>query len=150
MGRSKAKSVVYFSLNTDKVWRVLYWVTTVLYVTSKLNKVQLCIDCSHFHKQHLLECVNIPETINNSVQLDFNFSTSLWSILHKPCQLLILLIQYKYKWEITRSSGKQISLLESTNAPMLACIPNVEPFRDGIYRYCNCKLSCIIIAITSV
>ena len=31
----------------------------MLYETLKLNKVQLCIDCSHFYKQHFLECANI-------------------------------------------------------------------------------------------
>ena len=48
---------------------MLYQVTTVLYETSKLNKVQLCMECSHLCKQHHMECVNIPETVNNSMQL---------------------------------------------------------------------------------
>ena len=43
----------------------------MLYETSKLNKVQLCIDCSHFCKQDFLECANIPETVNNSMRLGF-------------------------------------------------------------------------------
>ena len=45
----------------------------MLYETLKLNKVQLCIDSLHFYKQHLLECVNIPKTVNNSMQLRFFF-----------------------------------------------------------------------------
>ena len=48
---------------------MLYQVTTVLYETSKLNKVQLCMECSHLCKQHHVECVNIPETVNNPMQL---------------------------------------------------------------------------------
>ena len=48
---------------------MLYQVTTVLYETSKLNKVQLCMEHSHLCKQHHMECVNIPETVNNSMQL---------------------------------------------------------------------------------
>ena len=43
--------------------------TTVLYETSKLNEVQLCMEHSYLCKQHHLECVNIPETVNNSMQL---------------------------------------------------------------------------------
>ena len=79
------------------MWKVLYWVTTVLYETSKLNKVQLCMDCSHFCKQYHLECVNIPETVNNSMQLGFSFPFHF----EVSCtnQLLILLIQHKYKRE---------------------------------------------------
>ena len=41
----------------------------MLYETSKLNKVQLCMEHSHLCKQHHVECVNIPETVNNSMQL---------------------------------------------------------------------------------
>ena len=54
---------------------MLYQVTTVLYETSKPNKVQLCMERSHHCKQHHLECVNIPETVNNSMRLylDFQF-----------------------------------------------------------------------------
>ena len=52
---------------------MLYYVITVLYETSKLNKIQLYMECSHFCKQHHLECVNIPETVNNSMQLGFDF-----------------------------------------------------------------------------
>ena len=63
--------------------------TTVLYETSKLNKVQLCIDCSHFCKQHFLECVNITETVNNTMQLGFSFSISFQSVLHKPTTYLV-------------------------------------------------------------
>ena len=54
---------------------MLYQVTTVLYETSKLNKVQLCMERSHLCKQHHLECVNmpesvnIPESVNNSMRL---------------------------------------------------------------------------------
>ena len=51
---------------------MLYEVTTVLYETSKLNKVQLCMERSHLCKQHHLECVNIPETVSNSMQLCFS------------------------------------------------------------------------------
>ena len=58
-----------FHNGTVKVRRVLYQVTTVLYETSKLNKVQLCMERSHLYKQHHLECVNIPETVNNSMRL---------------------------------------------------------------------------------
>ena len=61
----------------------------MLYETSKLNKVQLCIDCSHIYKQHLLECVNIPKTVNNSMQLRFVFSISFQSVLHKPTTYLV-------------------------------------------------------------
>ena len=43
------------------------------YGTSKLNKVQLCMVHSHLCKQHHLECVNIPETVNKSMPLCFNF-----------------------------------------------------------------------------
>ena len=46
---------------------MLYQVTTVLYETSKLNKVQLHMESSHLCKQHHVECVNIPETVNNSM-----------------------------------------------------------------------------------
>ena len=48
---------------------MLYQVTIVLYETSKLNKVQLCMELSHLCKQHHVKCVNIPETVNNSMQL---------------------------------------------------------------------------------
>ena len=48
---------------------MLYQVTTVLYEISKLNKVQLCMEHSHLCKQHHLECVNMPEIVNNSMQL---------------------------------------------------------------------------------
>ena len=52
------------------------WCTVlVLFETSKLNKVQLCKNCSHFCKQRKchLECVNIlPETVDSG------------SDLHKP------------------------------------------------------------------
>ena len=48
---------------------MLYQVITVLYETSKLNKVQLCMELSHLCKQHHVECVNIPETVNNSMRL---------------------------------------------------------------------------------
>ena len=83
------------------MWRVLYWVTAVLYETSKLNTVQLCIDCSHFCKQHFLECVNIPEPVNNSMQLGFSFPFHF----KVSCtnQLLTLLVQHKYKQERTWS-----------------------------------------------
>ena len=53
---------------------MLYQVKTVLYETSKLNKVQLCMDCLHFCKQHHLESVYILETVNNSVWLCFSFT----------------------------------------------------------------------------
>ena len=48
---------------------MLYQVTTVLYETSKLNKVQLCMECSasHLCKEHHLEYV--PETVNISMWL---------------------------------------------------------------------------------
>ena len=48
---------------------MLYQVTTVLYETSKLNKVQYCMERSHLCKQHHMECVNIPETVNSSMRL---------------------------------------------------------------------------------
>ena len=37
---------------------------------------------SHLCKQHHLECVNIPETVNNSIQLCFSFPF-LRGILHE-------------------------------------------------------------------
>ena len=61
----------------------------MLYETSKLNKVQLCIGCSHFCKQHHLECVNIPETVNNLMRLGFSFSISFQSVLHEPTTYLV-------------------------------------------------------------
>ena len=45
----------------------------MLYVTSKLNKVQLCMNCSHLCKQHHLEYVNAPENVNNLMQNSFPF-----------------------------------------------------------------------------
>ena len=48
----------------------------MLYETSKLNRVlknYSYADCSHFCKQHQLKCVDIPETVNNSMQLGFSF-----------------------------------------------------------------------------
>ena len=48
---------------------MLYQVTTVLYKASKLNNVQLCMERLHLCEQHHLECVNIPETVNNSMWL---------------------------------------------------------------------------------
>ena len=47
------------------------------YETSKLNKVQLCMERSHpLCKQHHVECVNIPETVNNSMRLCLVFHFS--------------------------------------------------------------------------
>ena len=34
-----------------------------------------------------LECVNIPETVNNSMWLGFSFSISFQSVLYKPYRL---------------------------------------------------------------
>ena len=46
--------------------------TPELYETSKLNKAQICMDYSHYCKQHHLEGVDISETVNNSMQLGFS------------------------------------------------------------------------------
>ena len=69
---------------------MLHQVTTVLYETSKLNKVQLCMEHSHLCKQHHLECVNIPETINNTVRL---FLCS-FSIFEMFCKNKVLINDY--------------------------------------------------------
>ena len=53
---------------------MLYQVTTVLYETSKLNTVQLCMERSHLCKQHHVECVNILETVNNFMRLCLVFN----------------------------------------------------------------------------
>ena len=62
---------------------------------SKGNKVQLCMEHSHLCKQHHMECADIPETVNNSMQLCFSFPF-FQDVLHK---------QTVYKGERTRSSG---------------------------------------------
>ena len=93
----------------------------MLYETSKLNKVQLCIDCSHFCKQHFLECVNIAT--RDCKQLDaagfivfpFHFKASCTN------QLLILLVQYKYKRLRTRSIVASKSRHYKTPMCKLAC-----------------------------
>ena len=60
---------------------MLYQVTTVHYETSKLNKVQLCMERSHLCKQHHLECVNIPGGVNNyAAMFSFPFFRN---VLHK-------------------------------------------------------------------
>ena len=43
----------------------------MLYETSKLNTIQLAMYMEHLHlcKQQHLECVNIPEIVNNFLQL---------------------------------------------------------------------------------
>ena len=75
---------------------------SVLYGTSKCDKVQLCMDCSHFCKQQHLECINIPETLNISMWL-YRFTISFQSVLHKPTIYLINATQMKK--EIRQSSG---------------------------------------------
>ena len=89
------KTFVWVYLTT-KVWfifykvqlrcelTVLYEFTIVLYETSKLNKVQLCMEHSYLSKQHHLECVNKPETVNNSMQLCFNFPFLEAFCMNKP------------------------------------------------------------------
>ena len=69
---------------------------------------------THNNTVAISSCVNITETVNNSMPYFFHF---ICSVLHKPTtQLLTLLIQHKYKPERTQSSGQQILLLKSTNA----------------------------------
>ena len=41
----------------------------MLYETSKLNKVQLCMECSHLCIQH----IPTYQTVNNTVWLGFSF-----------------------------------------------------------------------------
>ena len=45
----------------------------MFYEISKLNKVQLCMEHLHLGKQHQLERANIPDTVNNSIQLHVCF-----------------------------------------------------------------------------
>ena len=76
----RAKVCFIFHNATVKLWRVLYQVTIVLYETSKLNTVYLCMERSHLCKHHL-EGVNIPETVNNSIR---NVQFSIFrGVLHK-------------------------------------------------------------------
>ena len=66
MGRSKDKGVLYFplsALSSDDSG----------YETLKLNKVQLCVQRSHFCQQHHMECVNTPGTVSNIIQLCISF-----------------------------------------------------------------------------
>ena len=51
--------------------------------------------CSQFCKHHHLESVNVVQTVNNVLWLGFSFPQHF----KVPCttQLLILLMQYKYK-----------------------------------------------------
>ena len=69
MGGPKGKVCLFYSQGV----RTAYQVTTVLYETSKLNKIQLYTEHSYLCKQRHLESVNIgtyvPLTINNSMQL---------------------------------------------------------------------------------
>ena len=58
----------------------------MLYETSKLNKVQLRLERSHLCKQYHMECVNIPVTVNNSMQLCLVF---LFFELFRTIKLLI-------------------------------------------------------------
>ena len=49
----------------------------------------VCIDFSHFFKQHFLEYVNIPESVNNLMWLGFSSSILFENFLHKPTTYLV-------------------------------------------------------------
>ena len=75
-------SVLYLPLDPTPC-AVLYHTTQTpdLYETSKLNKAQMCMDYSHYCKQHHLEDVDISETVNNSMQLGFSLHfVSKWLV----------------------------------------------------------------------
>ena len=63
----------------------------------------------HLSKPHHLECVNIPETINNSMWLCFSFCFQ--SVLHK-----LLIIEKEHK-----SSSQQVLLLKAITHNKLMC-----------------------------
>ena len=57
----------------------------MLYETSKLNKVQLCMECLHLCKQH----IPTYQTVNNTMWLDFSFLFHFEvSCTHKPLSYL--------------------------------------------------------------
>ena len=76
VGRSKGKEMYFISIkctwgvksallsNNNALWHL---------IQNLLKYMQLCIEYSHLCKQHHLECVKIPEIVNNSMQLGVSF-----------------------------------------------------------------------------
>ena len=68
---------------------------------AKFNKAQLCINCLHICKQHLLKCVNISETVSISMWL--GFSSPFHFEVSCTNQLLILLIKNEREHDLVVS-----------------------------------------------
>ena len=81
-------------------------------IQNLLKYMQLCIEYSHLCKLHHLECINIPEIVNNSMQLGVSFLFH-FKMFCSSQQLSYLVIQNEREHDL--GASKQVSLLTSTD-----------------------------------